>query len=89
MARIINSINGGFTGTVGTVTGYTRNGGSFMRSRHRRKDNIKTKKRLGQQEKSKCATNLQNHSQVRAFSIKASRPTAQPARAITGLPAPS
>jgi len=53
MARIINSINGGFTGTVGTVTGYTRNGGSFMRSRHRRKDNIKSKKRLGQQEKIK------------------------------------
>ena len=53
MARIINGINGGFTGKVGTVTGYTRNGGSFMRSRHRRKDNVKSEKRLAQQEKIK------------------------------------
>ncbi len=29
MARIINGINGGFTGKVGTVTGYIRNGGKF------------------------------------------------------------
>lgn len=53
MARVINGINGGFTGTVGTVTGYTRNGGSFMRSRHRRKDNIKSEARLAQQQKIK------------------------------------
>src|SRR6185437_9539950 len=53
MARIINGINGGFTGTVGTVTGYVRNGGNFMRSRHRRKDNVKSEKRLLQQQKLK------------------------------------
>ncbi|HEX7458407.1 MAG TPA: DUF6266 family protein [Ginsengibacter sp.] len=53
MARIINGINGGFTGRVGTVTGYTRNGVSFMRSRHRDKDNIKSEKRLAQQQKIK------------------------------------
>lgn len=53
MAKVTNGINGGFTGKVGTVTGYTRNGGSFMRSRHRRKDNIKSEKRLAQQQKIK------------------------------------
>jgi len=53
MARIINGINGGFTGTVGTVTGYVRNGGNFMRSRHRRKDTVKSEKRLLQQQKLK------------------------------------
>ncbi len=53
MARIINGINGGFTGTVGTVTGYVRNGGSFMRSRTRRKDTVKSEKRLVQQQKIK------------------------------------
>jgi hypothetical protein len=53
MARVINGINGGFTGTVGTVTGYTRNGGNFMRSRHRRKDNIKSEARVTQQQKIK------------------------------------
>ena len=53
MARIINGINGGFTGKVGTVTGYIRNGGSFMRSRVRRKDNVKSEKRLVQQQKIK------------------------------------
>ena len=53
MARIINGINGGFTGKVGTVTGYIRNGGSFMRSRTRRKDTIKSEKRLVQQQKIK------------------------------------
>jgi len=53
MARIINGINDGFTGKVGTVTGYTRNGGSFMRSRHRRRDNIKSEARLIQQQKIK------------------------------------
>jgi len=53
MARIINGINGGFTGKVGTVTGYIRNGGNFMRSRRRRKDNVKSEKRLVQQQKIK------------------------------------
>jgi hypothetical protein len=53
MARIINGVNGGFTGKVGTVTGYTRNGGNFMRSRHRRRDNIKSEARLAQQQKLK------------------------------------
>ena len=53
MARIINGINGGFTGKVGTVTGYIRNGGNFMRSRTRRKDTIKSEKRLLQQQKIK------------------------------------
>ena len=53
MARIINGINGGFTGKVGTVTGYIRNGGNFMRSRQRRKDNVKSEKRLVQQQKIK------------------------------------
>ena len=53
MARIINGINGGFTGTVGTVTGYVRNGGNFMRSRTRRKDTVKSEKRLVQQQKIK------------------------------------
>jgi hypothetical protein len=53
MARIINGINGGFTGKVGTVTGYIRNGGSFMRSRTRRKDTVKSEKRLLQQQKIK------------------------------------
>ncbi len=53
MARIINGINGGFTGKVGTVTGYIRNGGSFMRSRTRRKDTVKSEKRLVQQQKIK------------------------------------
>jgi len=53
MARIINGINGGFTGKVGSVTGYIRNGGSFMRSRTRRKDTIKSEKRLLQQQKIK------------------------------------
>ena len=53
MARIINGINGGFTGKVGTVTGYIRNGGSFMRSRTRRKDTVTSEKRLLQQQKIK------------------------------------
>lgn len=53
MARIINGINGGFTGKVGSVTGYIRNGGSFMRSRTRRKDTVKSEKRLVQQQKIK------------------------------------
>jgi len=53
MARIINGINGGFTGKVGTVTGYIRNGGSFMRSRTRRKDTVKSEKRVVQQQKIK------------------------------------
>lgn len=53
MAKIINGINGGFTGTVGSVTGYTRNGVSLMRSRHRRKDNIKSEARVVQQQKIK------------------------------------
>jgi hypothetical protein len=53
MARIINGINGGFTGKVGTVTGYIRNGGNFMRSRKRRKDTVKSEKRLLQQQKIK------------------------------------
>ncbi len=53
MARIINGINGGFTGKVGTVTGYMRNGGNFMRSRRRRKDTVKSEKRLVQQQKIK------------------------------------
>ena len=53
MATIINGINGGFTGAVGTVTGYTRNGKSIMRSRHRRKDTIKSEARLAQQQKIK------------------------------------
>lgn len=53
MAKIINGINGSFTGTVGTVTGYTRNGVSFMRSRHRRKDHVKSEARLAQQQKIK------------------------------------
>jgi len=53
MARIINGINGGFTGKVGTVTGYIRNGGNFMRSRTRRKDTVKSEKRLLQQQKIK------------------------------------
>jgi Family of unknown function (DUF6266) len=51
MARVINGINGGFTGQVGTVTGYLRNGASFMRSKHRRKDNVKSADRLTQQSK--------------------------------------
>ena len=53
MARIINGINGGFTGKVGTVTGYIRNGRNFMRSRRRRKDNVRSEKRLVQQKKIK------------------------------------
>src|SRR6185312_7717763 len=53
MARIINGINGGFTGKVGTVTGYIRNGGSFMCSRTRRKDTVTSEKRLLQQQKIK------------------------------------
>jgi hypothetical protein len=53
MAKVINGINGGFTGKVGTVTGYTRNGGNFMRSRHRRKDTVKSGARLAQQQKIK------------------------------------
>ena len=53
MARIINGINGGFTGKVGMVTGYIRNGGSFMRSRTRRKDTVTSEKRLLQQQKIK------------------------------------
>jgi len=51
MARVINGINGAFTGKVGTVTGYTRNGGDFMRSRHRLTDNVKSKARVAQQQK--------------------------------------
>ena len=53
MAKVINGVNGAFTGKVGTVTGYNRNGGNFMRSRHRRKDGIKSKARLAQQQKIK------------------------------------
>ena len=53
MARVINGINGAFTGKVGTVTGYTRNGGDFMRSRHRLTDNVKSKARVAQQHKIK------------------------------------
>ena len=53
MAKVINGVNGGFTGKVGTVTGYTRNGGSFMRTRTRRKDNVKSEKRMAQQQKIK------------------------------------
>jgi hypothetical protein len=53
MARVINGINGAFTGKVGTVTGYTRNGGDFMRSRHRLTDNVKSKARVAQQQKIK------------------------------------
>jgi hypothetical protein len=53
MAKVINGINGAFTGKVGTVTGYNRNGGNFMRSRHRNKDTVKSKPRLAQQQKIK------------------------------------
>lgn len=53
MARIINGINGGFTGKVGTVTGYIRNGGSFMRTRTRRKDTVTSDRRVLQQQKIK------------------------------------
>jgi len=50
---------------------------------------LKVKKGWRNSKKLKFVTNLQNHSQAQAFLIKAFLQTAQPAPAITGLPAPS
>ena len=88
MARIINGINGGFTGKVGTVTGYIRNGGSFMRSRTRRKDTVKSEKRLVQQQKIKICNEFTKPFSGSGFFNVSFLQTEQPAPATTGLPAP-
>lgn len=53
MATIINGILGTFTGKAGPVSGYTRNGKNFVRSRPRKSDAPMTPKRLAQQQKIK------------------------------------
>jgi len=53
MATITNGILGPFTGIVGTVSGYSRNGKNFMRSRRRKTSSPMTPRRLAQQQKIK------------------------------------
>src|SRR6185312_11454691 len=53
MATITNGILGPFTGIVGTVSGYSRNGKNFMRSRRRKTSSPMTARRLAQQQKIK------------------------------------
>lgn len=53
MAQIPNGILGTFTGTVGNVCGYMRNGKNFIRSRRRKSSAPMTPKRLAQQQKIK------------------------------------
>jgi hypothetical protein len=53
MATITNGILGPFSGIVGTVSGYSRNGKNFMRSRRRKTSSRMTPRRLAQQQKIK------------------------------------
>jgi len=53
MATITNGILGPFSGIVGPVSGYSRNGKYFMRSRRRKTSSPMTPKRLAQQQKIK------------------------------------
>ena len=53
MATITNGILGPFSGIVSTVSGYSRNGKNFMRSRRRKTSSRMTPRRLAQQQKIK------------------------------------
>lgn len=55
MARVIEGINGAFSGKVGTVVGYTRNGVGIMRSLPRKSSKAPTQKQLDNQQKMRVA----------------------------------
>lgn len=55
MARVIGGINGAFSGKVGTVVGYTRNGVGIMRSLPRKSSKAPSQKQLDNQQKMRAA----------------------------------
>ena len=70
MATITNGILGPFSGIVGTVSGYSRNGKNFMRSRRRKTSSRMTPRRLAQQQKIKVCNEFTRPFSGRKFFTK-------------------
>jgi hypothetical protein len=85
MARNNSGVLGNFTGTIGPVTGFMRNGQNFLRSSTSSIKNKRTRLQLAQRQKINICTAFVKAFSGTGFLNRAFRLMGIPAAVITGL----